>query len=276
MTTGANKSDTQTAPINGGVPDPAFPTIGDTSQGIETYVGDFRTRDEAEAGFKDLSTKVSDFEKWRAESSEREQRMQDTINRLISSAPATGQQGAPLTQKDDLSQRFDALADPVEKPEEFKRGLAETIVHAVTSAVKQTSSVQNRSQAADSLYGDFKKRHADLAKYEPIIEQATLKESRAIIQRGGDVYQAMTTDPDGFMDRVARTTRTMLTDMGIEPDATKAGEGDGGGGDLSKTVNRTGGIPGAAHVSAPGGGGGPQVSSFVNELKEMQSKNGFF
>lgn len=256
-----------------GVPDVSFPAIGDDSDNQpEKFLGDFETREEAEAFIRDAKTRLDGIDDWRKEQAEREQRYQDTINRLISTSAGTGQPAQQQSPQDDFSKLVESLPDPVEKPDEFKRALGSTLAR-VAGTVREHSVSQDRSRALSEFQTKFTDKHADLAKFAVIRDAALNGEADRLRQAGSDPYQAYASDPDGFMDRVAARTRQTLTEMGVDPapahqpdPALEAGK---------PPANRTGGIPGAGG-KMNGAAPAPGVTSFVAELKKQQLASGFF
>lgn len=250
-------------------PQLALPTIGEEHQ-EPGYLGTYKTREEAEAAFSDLSKKVGDFDKWREESAAREQRLQDQLDRLISGVAAPhSTTSAPAG--DDFAARLAALPDPVEKPTEFKAGLAELVRGEVKTVTAASTEQSTKAQKMNKLWGDFQTKYADLAKFKRVVDSVTSDEVARLQEGRVDPYQSIMSDPDRFMDRIARLTRAELDSMGVKFGEQQEQQQQQVNGDGSRALSITGG--GGQQVY-PNPNGGGQPSSFINEIKELQKSRG--
>lgn len=245
--------------------DITFPPIGEEEQD-----GAAPETDPVQAQMQKLQEQ---FEQSQQAFNEERARWQQTVDRLIQtqSAPQRQEPEAPKQQPVD----FADLPDPVDKPEDFKRALAEKFEKQLTERMssslnqyqQQSSHQQTQQQAFDSMWAKFQQDYADLADKTTTLKGAILSEREAMSARGIDPQQAILADPDGFMKRVADSMRKELGTTGGEPPAPTAPAPE-------QQANRTGGVGGGTNMSGGGAGKGKKPPSFSEQLKKFQLDSG--
>ena len=208
-------------------------------------------------------------------------RWQQTVDRLIQSqaAPAPA---APAPQEQPKGIYFGDLPDPVDKPEDFKRALAERFEKEISQRLsstldqyqQQTSQQQTSQQAFDAMWAKFQQDYSDLADKTTTLKGAIVSEREAMQARGLDPQQAILADPDGFMRRIATKMRDELgvtapsvQDTEVPPPASTPGQGQ-------QTANRTAGVGGGSTQNARGTGQPKPPPSFIEQLKKIQLDSG--
>jgi hypothetical protein len=191
---------------------------------------------------------------------------QSTIDRLL--------QGLPMQQQAPSSSPagFDALPDlpdPVEKPDEFRKAVADLVRRQATE-VSQTLAQHNTSQqqVAD-IRARFWEENRDLKDYPEFVESAYAKEVQRLQALGIDPSTALLRDPDGLSARVAQLARERVQALGIGKPAEAPGK---------KGAGRTAGVSGGttpAVSKAPAVNGDASIG-FVDELKRQQVASGYF
>lgn len=211
----------------------------------------------------ELRERLERFEAKEREFSERERRMQETIDRLLTSQQAP-QRPAEPAQPEQVS--FNDLPDPVDKPDEFKRTLGERIERAFAFRQQVQSQQQTRQQRLDAVWGQFQSKYPELARREALVNGVASLEANQLRARGVDPQDALLADPDGFMDRVARRMRQELGEgePGSEPDGKQ---------EPQRPATRTAGV---SSGSQPRGGdkGAQKSPGFIEQLKRAQQDSG--
>lgn len=211
----------------------------------------------------ELRERLERFEAKEREFSERERRMQETIDKLLTSQQA---QQRPSQPSEPESISFNDLPDPVDNPAEFKRTLGERMQRMLASQQQAQSQQQTRQQRLDALWNQFQTRYPDLAKREALVNGVAALEANQLRSRGLDPQEALLVDPDGFMDRIARRMRQELGEgeSGSEPDGKQ---------EQQRPATRTAGVSGG---SQPRGGdkGAQKAPGFIEQLKRAQQDSG--
>lgn len=249
---------------------PAYPNLGADDEGNDEFLPGFKSRQEAEDFIRDARSLREDFDKLRDETGEREQRDRETINRLIAGQQAPRHE--PARQEPSLDQQLEALPDPVERPEEFKRGLAGLIKSQVETGTQRVTNQSTRQTQLSGLYDRFKTENPDFAPYEEIIEGVARREAQALSANGSNPQDAILADPDGFLSRVKNGVSKRLESYGVKPGGKGKNEGDGDG---DPPPNRTDGVSGGSQPASRGNGAAPP-STFAKEMQKMQEETGFF
>ncbi len=226
----------------------------------EPFFGDFKTREEAETGLKQLTGELESLKKANEGLRDTFQQSQQTITRLIQTPP--GQDGG---SKDPLAD----MPDPVSDPDAHKQWLVERERkrdQEIQEIRNQTSESELQGRV-ERVYSEFQSEHPDLARHTHIVEGIAREEIAKMAQHGDDPRMAIVRDANGFKDKVARRANEYLKDKGYTG-------GDQGG---DQDGNRSSGIPGGG---APSNGvaqrGLEPQSNMISEIEEMQSKSPFF
>lgn len=207
---------------------------------------------------------------------EERNRWQQTVDRLIQSQP---QQAAPQPEPQQ-SVDFSDLPDPVDKPEEYKKALAQRFEQEMQKRLSSSfenyeqrqNSQRTTAQQLDDVWNRFQQNYSDLAAKEITLKGAVLAEREAMQQRNIDPQQGILSDPDGFMERVASRMRNELgitnapsPTQTTPPPASAPGQ---------QQVNRTAGVGGGSNMNNSGGKKDKRPPAFSEQLKEMQLQNG--
>lgn len=170
---------------------------------------------------------------------------------------------------------FDDLPDPVDKPEEFRKGLSQKFNSAMEQErerIQQSVNHQtSNAQALDRMWNTFKQRYPDLAEKEALVSGVTNMEAQRIRAQGGDVPSVVMADPDGFMERIAGR---MKQELGISDNDNGQQEGNHGqNGRQGGGAGRTRGVSsGTRQQGRPRGGEQPRP--FMDQLKKTQLDSG--
>ena len=204
---------------------------------------------------------------------ENQQRFMNTaLQNMMYSQPGAQQQQAQEAQKAGLD--FDDLPDPVDKPEEFRKALANKMSSfQEQESARLRSEFQQQSQTgsqADDLWRRFQSEYPELAKREALVQGATALEMQALSREGvPDPQRAVFMDPDGFIKRVAsRMERELGAEGGDEGNADSAA-----GGGARQQSNRTQGVSSGTRqaAAAPPANKPP---GFLSQLKKTQLDSG--
>lgn len=190
------------------------------------------------------------------EAQERERQYHQTLNRFMSQAPASQQ---PQAESAESLYDYSDLPDPVEKPEEFKKQLADRQRRIAEYQALQTTQHHQRQQAVGSLEAKFREKYPELAKRTILLGGATSAEVAALRAQGLDPTSVAMNDSDGFLDRVAKRMRDEL----------------GGPDDRRPSPSRTKGLGGGSFSkgNAPRKGN-EKVVGFADQLKKAQLDGG--
>lgn len=205
-------------------------------------------------------------------------RWQQTVDRLIQ----TQQTLQPRQEPERPQQQpvdFSDLPDPVDKPDDFKKALAERFERQMSERMtstlsqyqQQNTQQQTRQQAFDAMWNKFQQDYADLADKTTTLKGAIISEREALQARGVDPQQAILADPDGFMQRVANSMRQELGTTAPEPQAPGSAPAQE---PQRPAANRTGGVGGGTNTGGTGGGKAKQPPQFSEQLKKMQLDSG--
>jgi hypothetical protein len=242
--------------------DMAFPPIGEeeqepTSQGTEA---DARLQALEERVERDQKAFADERTKW-----------QQTVDRLIQT------QAAPPKQEENAPQpiNFSDLPDPVDKPEDFKRALAQKFETEMSQRLSSTveevqqrnDTQQSTNQKLDAMWAKFQQDHSDVATKTATLQGAVMAERGALQQGGADPTQRILADPDGFMSRVADRMRS---ELGVPaPGAPTAPPAPG-----QPKATRTAGVGGGTQAGESGTGKSKQPAGFTDQLKKFQLESG--
>lgn len=251
---------------------PTFPPIGEDSP-PESEPGSEPGSDQGETTEDRLARIEEQLASERESFREREQRQQDTIDRLMQgiqpqSTDQPQDRGGGGGSGDDV---LADLPDPVEKPDEFKKSLGEKI-NGIHSEFRQSTAERDAQSRRERAWQNFQSRYSDLSDYPAEVNYAVNQEARRLQSRGASLDQALESD-DGLFERIAESTRDYLKNKGIEPGEQAAGE-DGGSGDKGSKPNRTAGVSAGSKGSGGSEKKPPQTKSFVKSLLEDQQANG--
>lgn len=250
--------------------DITFPSIGEEEEGEAVP-----EEDPVQAQMQKLQEQ---FEQSQQAFNEERARWQQTVDRLIQTqaTPQRQEPEPPQTQAVD----FGDLPDPVDKPEDFKRALAEKFEKQLTDRMssslnqyqQQSTQQQTQQQAFDAMWAKFQKDYADLADKTTTLKGAILSEREALQARGVDPQQSILSDPDGFMKRVAANMRAELgiTENPAPTQQEQAPASTPG----QQQANRTGGVGGGTNMNGTGAGKTKQPPKFSEQLKKMQLDSG--
>lgn len=189
---------------------------------------------------------------------------QSTIDRLL--------QGLPVQQAPQPSAGYEALPelpDPVEKPDEFKKAVADLVRRQATEMSNTLSQHSTSQQRIADLRTRFWETNQDLKDYPEFVESAYAKEAGRLQAIGVDPQTALLRDPDGLSARVAQLARERVQALGLG----RKGEPE------SKGKGRTAGVSGGTTPTAPKTAflNGEQAPvGFVSELKRQQAESGYF
>lgn len=190
----------------------------------------------------------------RAEREEERKRFQGTIDSLIQRPAAPGAAPEPKAATID----WNNLPDPVEKPEEFKRALADRQKQAADAMRNELRQEVEQSNRVNRLWYDFRTEYPDLAKKEAL---ATATASAVARELGGINWD----NPSAFMQKVAERMKAELniTDDKANPPPR------------SKPSNRTAGV-GAGSKGAGGVASGKDDApkGFLDQIKKLQLESG--
>lgn len=227
-----------------------FPPIGEDDHESEQEGGkpDAGGLPDIEALRTELSTLRESYEKQR-------QRDQEIIDRLIQGQSAQAQ---PRQTADDAPVKFDDLPDPVDKPDDFRRALAQKFEAALAQRERQQSTVAQRQQLLDSLWNKFQTEHPDLAKRQALVQGAAAFEANMLRQSGIDIDTYIRSNPDGFISRVVQRMREEL-----------------GEGEAPKDTGRTAGVSGGT-VSQAKAKGAPKAPGFIEQMRKAQMEDGLY
>lgn len=247
--------------------DMSFPPIGEPEQ-PETS-----PESEAEARIRALEERFEQNQQ--AFNAERE-RWQQTVDRLIQ-AQAPRQQEPQQQQRQQQGIDFSDLPDPVDRPDDFKKALAQQFETAInqrlTSTIDQfhTQTTQARTveQQLNDMWAKFQEDYSDLASKTVTLQGAAMAERNELQRRGVDPQQAMLADPDGFMRRVADRMRSELGMQAPAPQQQQQQQQQ-----QPAPANRTGGVGGGSNFSGGGKKSGNQPSPFSDQLKKFQLDSG--
>lgn len=197
----------------------------------------------------------AELERERQARQDSEAQYRQMMTQLMSQRPAA----PPPAEPEQVS--FDGLPDPVEKPAEYTRALAERMERLVDQRVTQRTSslsAENDQQAtANALQQKLAQRHADIAGRELLVSAAAQAEAAALRAQGVDPLMAAKADPDSFVDRIASRVKR---ELGIEGTGT--------------SQNRTKGVSSGSAPSGAPKPAGPKPKSFVEQLKDHKSRMG--
>lgn len=236
-----------------------FPPIGEEPESQQEEEGGEKTPDE----LSELRERLERFEAKEREFSERERRMQETIDKLLTSQQAQ-QRPAQSSGPEQIS--FNDLPDPVDKPDEFKRTLGERMQRMLASQQQAQTQQQTRQQRLDAVWNQFQSKYPELSKREALVNGVAALEANQLRSRGLDPQEALLADPDGFMDRIARKMRQELGE-------SEEGSDMSGQQEQQRQANRTAGVSGGSQPR--GGGKGAQKSpGFIEQLKRAQQDSG--
>ena len=237
----------------------AFPAIGqdeplDESDGEDKFLGDFKTKEEAEAGVQAQNDHIKDLETAAEESKAREQTLQQNVSALagVRQEP-TGDQARSLLEE---------LPNPVEDHVGFTRGLEGALEKVSNKAAQVESNVvaTARDQKMNQIWSGFKTDHPELAEHEGLLTGVVTAEARKLDadpDRRADVILA---DPESFTAKVAESAKAELAKI------------RGNGAEANLTV----GIPGGGRSSVTTPQNDAQPQSLVSEIKAMQKDLGLY
>lgn len=246
--------------------DMTFPPIGEEEQQTAAEGGE---QNDLAARLQAIEER---FEKEQQAFAEERKSWQQTVDRLIQQQAAP--RHAPAEPQQPQGVDFNDLPDPVDKPEDFKRALAEkfqkTLQAQQQAQQQQASQQQSVSQQLDALWERFKSEHADLAGKTITLQGAIVAERNDMQMRGIDPQQGILSDPDGFMRRIADRMRSELgtTTQNDPPPAPGSQQ------TTQQPANRTGGIAGGTSVNGSGKGKGKEPPGFLAQLKQSQLDSG--
>lgn len=157
------------------------------------------------------------------------------------------------------------LPDPVEKPDDFKKALADRMKAADEAGYSRFQSQAEQQSRYTQLESRFNQTYADLADRPTLLQAAASAEAQAMRAQGLDPTQAVFNDSDGFLARVAERMRRELNVTTDGGETEKRGRSD-----------RTRGV--SAGSRKPGGakrrGQSDEPTGFVDELKKTQLESG--
>jgi len=247
--------------------DITFPNIGEEDTTAEPEV------DPVQAQLRAMEER---FEQNQQAFAEERARWQQTVDRLIQAQP----QAQPQTPQQPQAQPIDFgdLPDPVDKPDAFKKALAQRfeqemqqrLSSSLDSFQQKQTSQQTVQQQLDEVWNRFQQDYSDLASKTITLKGAVLAEREAMQQRNIDPQQGILSDPDGFMSRVA--TR-MRNELGIAAPQQQQQQQQQQAQQPAQPVNRTAGVGGGSRMNGSGGGD-KKFPSFVDQLKKEQLDKG--
>lgn len=224
------------------------------------------------------------FEANQAAFQEERARWQQTVDKLITQQAPRQEQTPPTPQAQPID--FSDLPDPVDKPEEFKKAMAQRFEQEMNQRMSQQfeqyqhrqTAQQTVSQQLDDVWTRFQGQHPDLAAKTITLQGAVLAERNAMQQRGIDPQRGILADPDGFMNNVAKRMRDELGMAAPEPTSQHQQPGSTPGAgqqqQQQQPANRTAGVGGASRVNGGGQGSGKGSPSFIDQLKKTQLDSG--
>ena len=240
----------------------------------QNYLGDFKTKEEAEAGFASLREELDGIKSTLAETEKARSKDRQTIDSLIV-GQAGGSSGPPEPQA------LPELPNPAEDPTGYSQAFEERKrIEAQNAAALQEYNA-NRQASLNGIWGDFREENPDLFGDNELITSGILREEvDKIAKTGVDPTDYILRDPEGVKDRVKKRATDYLTKRKLIGSSGEGeGEGEGEGSDDGNDVNRASGIPGggrAAASSSSDKGGQQQGSTLAAELKDVQRTSGFF
>lgn len=228
----------------------SFPPIGEDDSAQDQGKPGLPAGDklpDIEALRSELTTLRESYEKQR-------QRDQELIDRLIQ-----GQR--PQVQPDpmDAPVKFDDLPDPVDKPEDFRRTLAQKFEMALAQRERRQSVMSQQQALLDGMWNRFQTEHPDLAKRPALVQGAAAIEATALRQSGIDMDAYLRSNPDGFLSRVVQRMRA---ELGMEATTPK---------DSGRTVGVSGGTVSQAKAPAA-----PKAPSFMEQMRKFQAEDGLY
>lgn len=248
--------------------------------GQDFYVGTYRSREDADKGFREKDETISRLTSERDLAMKSSQGLQRIVDGYITGPPQPTRYHEPVhpgagyptyaghpaagAPPPAASIPEITLRDPVDDP----KGFAEDMKKVVATMGQYTASVASQAvltqiasmgadrQRQQALWDYFQAVNPDLAEHAEVVGESF----RTLY--GGQIPQ----DVHGMMNTLAAHVRARVT-AAPPPASTTAPPAPG----------RTDGIVGGGHPAAPAGPApAPQKSSLTSEIKAMQSKSGFF
>jgi hypothetical protein len=240
-----------------------FPQIGDDpkpDESNEEYLKGFKTREDAEKGFGDLTASQDKLTEELARVRAHEETMQGMIDQLLAGQPTQQAPAAPTLD-------YTKLPDPVEDKDGFARGVLEQTQAIVAHQTQEAGVANSQQQQLDNLWGEFQDDYPDLADYPEYVEVSAREEVAKAQSRGVSSDQLLFKNPAGFKRSVAESTREKVKKL-----EAKFGEKK-----KEEEPNRDTGLSGGSHtISADAESGADKVGSMAQDLKKLQRESGFF
>lgn len=260
---------------DGGMPEPAFPNMGEPEEGQEG--GEGGGGDTLEARLAAMEERL---ENERQQFAEERKQWQSSVDRLIQGQAAPQQPQQPAQQPSQPRQEdlpgvdLSGLPDPVDKPQEYQAELgrrisaamhqqAQTMQQRMQQTQQQTQQELDRDRQLNELWDKFKTEYSDLADKQITLNGAVTAEFNDMRRRGVDPMQGIFANPDGFMQSVATRMRNELGQPA-----------NGDGNQPPPQPNRTKGLGGGSKPSGAGEGGGKNPPGFLSQLKKAQLDSG--
>ena len=238
----------------------AFPAIGsdeplEDDAGEDRFLGEFKTKEEAESGIQAQNDRIKDLEAAAEESKGREETLQRNVTALA------GVREAPAG--DTAKSLLEGLPSPVEDPSGFTRGLEGALenISSRSAQVESNLAAGQREQKLNQIWADFKTNNPELADHEGLLNGIVHAESRKLSADPDRRIDSILADPEAFTVKIAEAGKAELAKI----------RGNGG------EANRTAGIPGGgrASVTTPQNDG-PPVKSLVEQVKAIQKETGLY
>lgn len=233
-------------------PEHMFPKIG-TDEPVKDE------KKEVDPAIKALEDKIAVYDKEREDWNKREERMQNMLEQFMVGKEQTAV--APVAPMEE------ELPDPVTKPDEFKKAVADRAVREAQSEVAAIREGQTRNEKLSALWSKFEAKYEDLAPHTRLVKGAVSEVLARVSDKGLAADKYMFGNSDRFMEEVAEVVRQDLGAVrkGFVPKGEQAEE----------EKDRTAGIPGATGDPAPSPKSVPE-GSLVADLREAQKSGGFF
>lgn len=231
---------------------------GDENEGEE----DEGTTDDEAGGDDEGDEGETEWERRLRAQDEQLQAALRTIDSLVQTRGASGATAAAEAAAPDID--FSDLPDPVDKPAEFKKALAERVSGALATSRRETQQ-QTQSEKINQIWEVFKDENPDLAPKEMLASSAAAAEMAAARARGLDSVQWAIDNPAEFRKKVAERMRT---ELGIAAPKRESGK-------KPTTANRTGGVGAGTKGAASASGKKPEKpAGFLDQLKKKQLESG--
>lgn len=230
----------------------AFPPIGEDDPSQEPEP---EGTPSSPGGLPDVEVLRTELATLRESYEKQRQRDQELIDRLIQGQSV---QAHAQPRAEDTAVKFDDLPDPVDKPDDFRRALAQKFETALAQRERQQSTVSQRQQVLDSMWNRFQAEHPDLAKRQALVQGAAAFEANMLRQSGIDTDTYIRSNPDGFISRVVQRMREEL-----------------GEGEAPKDTGRTAGVSGGT-VSQSKAKAAPKAPGFIEQMRKAQMEDGLY